>query len=40
MTAVLVLTLVCMVLFIKLKTERDVSEILKARIVGRLIQCN
>ena len=41
---VLMLILLAMLLFVvglylNLKTERDVNEILRAKIVGRLIQC-
>lgn len=39
MVIILCLTLFVMGLYISLKTERDVNEILKAKIVGRLIQC-
>lgn len=35
----LVMLLLVLSLFISLKTERDVNQILKAKIVGRLIQC-
>jgi|GEM_PF-1638097 hypothetical protein len=39
MVLVLVLFLFVVGLYLSLKTERDVNDILKAKIVGRLIQC-
>ena len=39
MAIVLALMLFVVGLYINLKTERDVNEILKAKIIGRLIQC-
>jgi hypothetical protein len=40
MSAVLVLILACALLTIKLKVEHDTNEILKAKIVGRMIRCD
>jgi signal transduction histidine kinase len=40
MLCVLVLLLFVVGLYLNLKTERDVNRILKAKIVGRLIQCD
>ena len=39
MILVLAMTIGIVLLTLKLKQERDVNEILKAKIVGRLIQC-
>lgn len=39
MAVVLVLFLFVVGLYLEYKTERDVNELLKAKIVGRLIQC-
>lgn len=39
MVVVLVLFLFVVGLYLGYKTERDVNELLKAKIVGRLIQC-
>lgn len=39
MTLILGMTIGVVILSLKLKQERDVNEILKAKIVGRLIQC-
>jgi hypothetical protein len=39
MTIILCMTIGVVILSLKLKQERDVNEILKAKIVGRLIQC-
>ena len=39
MTLILAMTIGIVLLTLKLKQERDVNEILKAKIVGRLIQC-
>jgi hypothetical protein len=38
MTIILCMTIGVVILSLKLKQERDVNEILKAKIVGRLIQ--
>ena len=35
----LVMLLLVLAMFVSLKTERDVNQILKAKIVGRLIRC-
>lgn len=40
MICVLVLLLFVVGLYLSLKTERDVNRILKAKIIGRLIQCD
>jgi hypothetical protein len=39
MILILGMTIGVVILSLKLKQERDVNEILKAKIVGRLIQC-
>lgn len=39
MAVVLVLFLFVVGLYLEYKTERDVNELLKAKIVGRLIRC-
>ena len=39
MGLILVLVIACVMLFISNKTERDVNEILKQKIVKRMIQC-
>lgn len=39
MLILLVMLLFVVGLYLNLKTERDVNEILRAKIVGRLIQC-
>jgi len=39
MGLILVLVIACVMLFIKNKQERDVNEILKQKIVKRMIQC-
>ena len=39
MVLVLVLVIACTMLFISNKTERDVNEILKQKILRRMIQC-
>ena len=40
MGLILVLVIACTMLFISNKTERDVNEILKQRILKRMIQCD
>ena len=39
MVLILILTLAIVFVTLKLKQERDVNQILKAKIIGRLIQC-
>ena len=39
MGLILVLVIACTMLFISNKTERDVNEILKQKILRRMIQC-
>ena len=39
MVLILILTLGIVFVTLKLKQERDVNQILKAKIIGRLIQC-
>jgi len=39
MGVILVLVIACVALILDLKTEKDINEILKSRIVKRMIQC-
>lgn len=39
MAVILAMTIFCVSVFIELKTERDVNEVLKQKIVRRMIQC-